>query len=417
MAKKPRTPKTQYEISTNAIGNDIQGNLLGKELKRNRALDTRRDDDNVVDYKLKLKDIDASVLYYLENVVLPMVRDNKEAFKIPIIYGSPERWNSAQQDGYYKDKDGKTQIPLIMFRRTGMAKNRTLSNKVDANYPQVYQSFTKQWSRKNSYSQFAIANNFSPLTEQYNVVVPDYVDITYEFIIWTDYVEQMNDIVEAINYSEGAYWGERERFKFRTRIDDFTNQTDLTGDVDRVVRTTFTLTLYGYIITDALNRKIAQQSPKRYSNYVLRFGQEVENINELLDTSVPAPGRTIASPGQENAINLNNITITVNLSNDVADYLALNISKNADIISGITAIFLTSTIATAPGSLPPTSKDNFSVFINGQYIPAVFITRFAQVGATVEIDFDTAGLGYGIVNGVDEITAIGKFEPSSDTTI
>lgn len=413
MAKKPRTPKTQYEISTNAIGNDIQGNLLGKELTRNRALDTRRDDDNVVDHKLKLKDIDASVLYYLENVVLPMVRDNKEAFKIPIIYGSPERWNSAQQDGYYKDKDGKTQIPLIMFKRTGMAKNRTLSNKVDANYPQVYQSFTKQWSRKNSYSQFAIANNFSPLAEQYNVVVPDYVDITYEFIIWTDYVEQMNDIVEAINYSEGAYWGERERFKFRTRIDDFTNQTDLTGDVDRVVRTTFTLTLYGYIITDALNRKIAQQSPKRYSNYVLRFGQEVENINELLDTSVPAPGRTIASPGQEDSIRLN----VIDISNVVSDYLALNISKNADLISGNTAVFFGATIATAPATLPATSKDNFSVFINGQYIPSVFITRFAQVNTTVEVDFNTAGLGYNIVNGVDEITAIGKFLPSSDTSI
>jgi hypothetical protein len=417
MARKPRTPKTQFEISTNAQGNDIQGNLLGKELKRNRALDTRRDNDNVVDYKVKLKDIDTALLYYLDNVVLPNITDNGKSFKIPIIYGSPERWASVQKDGYSRDKDGKTQIPLMMFKRTAMAKNRTLSNKVDANFPQVYQTFAKQWSRKNAYNAFSVANNFSPVQEQYNVVVPDYVNITYEFIIWTDYVEQMNDIVEAINYSEGSYWGEPERFKFRTRIDDFTNQTDLTGDADRLVRTTFTLTLYGYIISDTLNRQIAKHATKQHSNYVLRFGQEVDSRNELTDTGPPVTGRTIASPGQADNITLNTITTTIDLSDEVADYLALNISKNADAIpNGSSAEFYNATIATAPASLPATTKDNFSVYINGQYIPSALITNFLQIGPHVLIEFNTTGLGYTLIDG-DKVTAIGKFEPTSDTTI
>jgi hypothetical protein len=416
MARLPRKPKTQYEISTTARGNDIQGNLLGEELKVNRALQTRRD-DNVRDYKLTLEDIDTAILEYLDTQVLPSINDQGKSFKIPIVYGSPERWHSVQKDGYFKDKDGKTQVPLIMFRRTGMAKNRTLSNKVDANYPRVYQTFSKQWTKKDSYIPFAVANNMSPRYEQYNVVVPDYVDITYEFIVWSDYIDQMNKIVEAINYAEGAYWGERERFKFRTRIDSFDNQTELNSDNDRIVRTTFSLVLYGYIIPDALQKQIAQQSSKVYTNHVIRFGQEIDSVTELADTGGPLGGRTVSSPGQESSINLNTTSTTINLSNEVADYLALNISKNVDLISGNTAIFLTSTIATAPGSLPATSKDNFSVYINGQYIPSVFITRFAQVGTSVEIDFNTAGLGYSITDGVDEITAIGKFEPSSDTTI
>jgi len=415
MARRPRTPKTQFEITTNAQGNDIQGNLLGKELKRNRALDTRRDNDNVVDYQVKLKDIDTALLYYLDNVVLPNITDNGQSFKIPIIYGSPERWNSVQKDGFYKDKDGKTQIPLMMFKRTGMAKNRTLSNKVDANFPQVYQTFAKQWSRKNAYNAFSVANNFSPAQEQYNVVVPDYVNITYEFIIWTDYVEQMNDIVEAINYSEGSYWGEPERFKFRTRIDDFTNQTDLTGDTDRLVRTTFTLTLYGYIISDSLNRQIAKHATKQYSNYVLRFGQEVDSATELTDTGAPVSGRTLASPGQASNITLN--TITVDISDEVANYLALNISKNADFMPyDYLAQFIGAVTASAPPTLTPTGKDNFSVYINGQYIPPALILSFAQIDNVLEIGFDTSALGYTISNS-DKITAIGKFEPSSDETI
>lgn len=39
---------------------------------------------------------------------------------------------------------------------------------------------------------------------------PDYVNITYEFIIWTTYMEQMNKIVEKVIYSDGAYWGDPE---------------------------------------------------------------------------------------------------------------------------------------------------------------------------------------------------------------
>ena len=410
MANRPRTPKTQYEISTNAQGNDIQGNNLGKELKRNRALDIRRDNDNVVDYKLKLKDIDSAVLYYMDNIVFPMINDGREPFKLPIIYGSPERWSSAQADGYYKDKDGKTQVPLIMFRRTALSKNRALSNKVDANFPQIYQSFVKNWSRKNAYDQFSLVNNISPVLEQYNVVVPDYVNITYEFIIWTDFVEQMNDIVEAINYSEGSYWGEPERFKFRTRIDDFTNQTDLSGDIDRVIRTTFTLTLYGYIITDTLNRKLSQQSTKRYSNYIVRFGQEVDTSIEQTDTGVTATGRTVSSPGYESSITLDTTVInTINITGDVADYLALSISKDADYNDGFTSAFFTgATIAGAPPGLPNDNLDKFSVFINGQYIPKTMILSIIEIGGNVEIVFDINTLGYELSD-TDRITAVGKF--------
>jgi len=260
-------------------------------------------------------------------------------------------------------------------------------------------------------------NNISYILENYNFVVPDYVNITYEFIIWTDFVEQMNDIVEAINYSEGSYWGEPERFKFRTRIDDFTNQTDVSGDIDRVIRTTFTLTLYGYIITDTLNRKLSQQSTKRYSNYIVRFGQEVDTGIEQTDTGVTATGRTVSSPGYESSITLDTTVInTINITGDVADYLALSISKNADNVLGDVAIFDNTTIATEPPGFPVTSKDNFSVYINGQYIVPVFITNFAQVGSTVEITFDTAGLGYNIDN-TDKITATGKFVSPSDTSI
>lgn len=398
MAKRPRAPKTQKEIAT------------GIPSTHNRAYDVRRDNDNVRDFKVQLQDIDSAILFYLDNIVLPTLKDNNESIKIPVYYGSPERWKSAQEDGFFKDKDGKTQVPVIIFRRTGLAKNRELTNKVDANYPQLYQSFKKNWSRKTAYCHFSKVNNISPAYEQYNVIVPDYVNLTYEFIIWTDFVDQMNTIIEAINYSEGTYWGDPEKFKFRVKIDDYVNQTDLTGDTDRLVRTTFTLILSGYIISDTLNKEIADTTRKLYTNFILRFGQDVENVNELTDSAaVPITGN-IATPTGGSSANASSLSIAV------SQYLALNISKTSDSISGNTAIFYDSYIATAPYPLEATTKDNFIFSINGQVVPPAVITSFSQVGSTVEITFDATALGYSL-SASDKIVATGKFNPNSDTSL
>ena len=45
--------------------------------------------------------------------------------------------------------------------------------------------------------------------------------LNYECIVWTPYIEDMNRIIEQINFSEGAYWGEPNKFKFLSSIDSF----------------------------------------------------------------------------------------------------------------------------------------------------------------------------------------------------
>ena len=70
----------------------------------------------------------------------------------------------------------------------------------------------------------------------YQVAVPDYVTLSYEAIIWTSYLEQMNKIVERINWSDGSYWGEPNKFKFQSRIESFEDATEM-ADNERIVKT------------------------------------------------------------------------------------------------------------------------------------------------------------------------------------
>jgi hypothetical protein len=234
--------------------------------KENRALEVRRDDDTQPDFKIGLQDIDEAIFHYFNNFIKPEIKGNTdERISVPTIYGSPEIWKSVQNDGYYRDKNSKIQTPLIMVQRTNVEKRRDLSNKIDPNYPQVYQTFAKAYSRRNQYDQFSLLNNKIPQKEFYTVVMPDYVNITYEGLIWTDFVEQMNGLVEAINYASDGYWGDPDKFKFRTTVGNFGNTIDVSTTDNRLVRTSFSLNILGYIIPDNIQRTVAHKGSKFFS--------------------------------------------------------------------------------------------------------------------------------------------------------
>ena len=251
------TPKTQRQISNEFVqpydkrmGNP--NNATGV----NRGTKLSWKGDNTKPFTVGIKDIDESIMYYFNNVIRPSVIQNGQRVEVPIIYGSPERWKSFQKDGYYRDKKGSIMQPLIMFKRDSIEKNRQIGNKMDANNPNNFGIYQKKYSGKNAYDNFTVLNNRVPEKEFVAVVYPDYVTITYSCAISTYYVEQMNKIIEAVNYASDSYWGDPERFKFRAMINNFTNIVEANQGEDRSVRTTFNIKLNGYIIPDIVQKSL-----------------------------------------------------------------------------------------------------------------------------------------------------------------
>jgi hypothetical protein len=232
----------------------------------NRAKEVSlKDDTNNKTISIGLKDIDSSILYYLENIIRPTVTQNNKQLSVPIIYGSPERWKSIQADGFYRDKNGKTMVPLIMFKRDSFTKNNTIGNKLDGNKVNNVQYFETQYSKRNVYDNFSILRNQKPQKEYIIGIIPDYIDINYTLSIYTDYVEQANEITEAIEFAARSYWGDPERFMFRANIDTFNTPILLENGSDRANRTTMNVLVNGYIIPSGINVAMAGPSPKSYS--------------------------------------------------------------------------------------------------------------------------------------------------------
>ena len=271
--------------------------LPRKQRVLNRGyLYSRSSDDNVKNPSVTLMDMDSAIVSYFDMVIKPSVEDNGENVKVPIMYASPERWKAIQRDGFMRDKNRQIITPVIVYRRTSIEKDDTVpQDKLDANNPHMFYTFEKKFSSENKYDNLTTQIGLLPQREYYNVSFPDYVTLTYDFMIWTAYIEQMNKIVERITYSDGAYWGDPDKMRFRTNIDSFTDATEV-ADAERLVRTNFSVTLKGYLLPEGNfdHRSTTQKfiTPKKVifgtetdsaiENNVGRSGQFLEGLQDTI---------------------------------------------------------------------------------------------------------------------------------------
>jgi len=241
----------------------------------NRAYNVKRSNDDGKDLSIKLLDIDAAILTHMDQSINPTIVDSGRLVKVPVNYASPERWKAIRKDGAMRDKNGKVQTPAIAFRRSTVQRN---DNLITLNRYLQY-PVMKKFSEKNKYDKFSLLNNFSPRKEIYSVAMPDHVIINYEFIIWTELVEQCNTIVEAINFSTEDYWGDKKRFRFRTSISDYNFETTVDAGQDRVVKATFSLMAYAYLLPNGKFEGYKSTVQKAFTMRKVVFGTNEASVD------------------------------------------------------------------------------------------------------------------------------------------
>jgi len=238
--------------NANNAPNPIEKNINQSDVKKyyNRANAVRRDTDKEKNLTITLLDVDTAILSTLDNQLKLQVNDNGETIKVPVIYGNPERWVAMKKFGAIRDNQGKILLPAMMIRRKSVENNKELAT---FNRYLTYQTIS-HYSEKNKYDRFDIMTKglfpSKPTKQIYSVSLPVHVNITYECIIWTDYVDQNNKLLEQINYAAKDYWGDRERFKFRARVDGYSIEQEVNEGEDRNVKTIFDLNVNAYLLNE-----------------------------------------------------------------------------------------------------------------------------------------------------------------------
>lgn len=230
----------------------------------NRGMDNRLEDDNIAPIRITLMTIDEIIINYFDNIIKPMIVVSNTVQRVPIIYGSSERWSMFREKGALRSPGtDKALTPMIMIRRNSVERG-LLSNPVNKYLETAWES---GWNRRNAYDKFAVLNGIRPSRKFHTIIVPDYVDITYDVVVWTEYEEQMSDLLSQIQVESEEYWGVRNNFKFRVKIDAIDSQTEIESTQDRLVRSAFTIKVNAYLIPERIikNAKIISNTQNIYT--------------------------------------------------------------------------------------------------------------------------------------------------------
>ena len=241
---------------------------------RNRGLDTKAEELSKI--SVSLVDIDTAIIKYMDDVIQPFVVQDELKVQVPILYANPERWKNTRKDGVLRDTRGKLQIPLIMIKRDNIRKN-TLNNPINKYLERDF--YSTSWNPRNKYDRFAIQNGIKESKKYVAVMYPDFYDVTYSCMIWTEYQQQMNLLVEQISFEVENYWGENNKYKFKTSVEEYTNSVELPQRSDRIVRSEFRMTVKAYLLPEATIDKYG----KPIDTNMVRFTNKKLVVTERID--------------------------------------------------------------------------------------------------------------------------------------
>ncbi|MFY7730680.1 MAG: hypothetical protein ACOVRN_14255 [Flavobacterium sp.] len=209
-----------------------------------RAFQVRRDNDKVSYRGVRLYDVDYAVYAHIKNYLALPIAQNNTTIEIPVGFANGEHWSQIQAHGYMRDSGGMLMAPLIMINRTGFQTRDDVPqldvNRSPDNVPGRTGGSSiilkKAYTSANRYDRFNITNNKKPSQEFYALATPEYIEVSYDVLIWTEYQEQMNGLVEQFQFHDGFAWG--DTYKFQCNLDGVSfNIINAPGE-DRLVRAT-----------------------------------------------------------------------------------------------------------------------------------------------------------------------------------
>lgn len=236
-----------------------------------REREFRRDNDaEDREIKSSITDVDYAITYEFDENFNFHVQQNNQQIKVPVIWDSQERWTWARQQRKLKSIKDKVLLPLITINRTDVS-----SHSSHVTRPQITQlnhtgrtvSVRQRYSKNNRYDQLTALDNRQPEREYYIAEIPEFLEVSYDITIYTEYRWQMDEITDMINYYNYSYWGDAEDSGriFYTKVESINEEVQM-ADEARYVEASLSLSVDGYIVPDERQDEPALQKERSPSS-------------------------------------------------------------------------------------------------------------------------------------------------------
>lgn len=405
----PRLNRQNIDRKTNKP-DPIRTEGLTPDLLLRRTEQGRRDDDVIRTAKRTILDIDYAIKWFIDNEIRPQIIEDEQLIPVPVIFANGEKWDNVRRLGYMRDEKGMLQSPAIMLKRSSVAERDSLKT-LDVNRPQSenVRVYKTKYNERNRYSDalFPIPTN-KPLEEEkiYVVDIPKYVTVEYEMLLWCNFTEQLNEMIDQILPYGRFAWGNEDN-KFTTTIGSISFETVNTIGEDRLVRATIPLTVLGTLLSEQEARRSTLK--KMYAVKKVSFNTVVDVTSDLFSsTTVPAgllSAQSFIESGGTVAVNNGGSTTTVDAI--TMGYLT-QLTDQIATYSSTTTVTISAAAKINPTTLQTASKNEFNVYINGQYIDKIAYAWTPSDMTSQTIIFDTTLLGY-TIESQDTIVVNGRW--------
>ena len=374
----------------------------------NRSLQTRRDDDVIRSPKRTLYDIDYAIKWFIENDIRPQITADQTLIDIPIIYANGEKWDNVQRLGYLRDEKGMLQSPVIMLKRNSVIERDNIKT-LDVNYNpnENVLTYRSKYNERNRYNDPMpnIGNQGAAQDKIYVINIPKYVTIEYDMMIWCDFTIQLNDVIEQILPYGRFSWG-NETSKFPTTIGAVNLETINTVGEDRLVRATIPLTVLATLLPESEAR--ISTIKKMYAIKKVVFDTNIYVSSDLFSTTT-VPSNILQMQSHINnggTAQMFGATSGI-LTADIINYLT-SLTEQTATYSNSTTVTVSASVRTNPLTGLAATKNQFDVYINGQYIDKAIYQWTPSNTTSQTIVFDTNILGY-TLTATDTIIVNGRW--------
>jgi hypothetical protein len=213
---------------------------------------------------------------------------------------------------------------------------------------------------------------------------------------WTSYTEQLNEVIEHLNFTS-TYWGDKDRFKFRTSVSDFNVINEVGEGTERINRVEFSLNVKAYLLPEKFDGQNTTKKSISVKRVVLTTETDVTG-NGRLEGLLTTPSPYYDNKDLIDFLSINNSTI---LTGSVSESITFSNIKPIKTPPSLTSVM---------GSGINVGDDSYDikVYVNGvRYYPTThFSSNLSSTSAT--FTFIPANIGFHI-SGSDEIAITGKF--------
>ena len=211
----------------------------------------------------------------------PTVIEANERVKVPVLWGNEERWKSIRNNTSLRDRNGAVMLPVMVVKRTSLTMNPDMPLSFDMDVKGKFISVVRAsngWSKNNRYDRFSVLTGQNPVEEFVKTGMPDFVLCTYNIVMMTSYMEQMNDLNTIWIEHLETYWGDPTSYRFLSALSgDISNEEQMEDAGERMIRNELSIEIKGYMIPEFTDNVFGKTSEmvRKYSSKKVSFSEKI----------------------------------------------------------------------------------------------------------------------------------------------